>query len=504
GGEPLRRRPRPHVPGLRRPAGLEDRDAVQPAVRHGRLQGGHLPDQGQRRVEPAEARGRAPPGAAGAGDREPGPHPHQRRHRRRPPRGRGGRRHHRPRRPPDRRLPFHRPGRAVGQHHRLGGADHPPAVGHRRRLPGREEPAPEQGQGDADSPGPPPPGRAAAPGRRALQRPSGPGRRRRPVGEDPDVQLQGEPGHRPPRRPHRPQPRPGAGRRPRPAARRPRRGRPGGPACRSGQLTTWRDLHAAAAAGTSEVDARWRGEELSGLDRSRWTEPVPPGAADRLGTLVARRSAGEPLQYVLGRWAFRGPELHVDPRVLIPRPETEVVAGLAIEEARRGGGPCTVADLGTGSGAIALSLAAEVPAALVWATDVSPAALEVARANLAAVAPEAAARVRLAEGMWYEALPGRLRGRLRVIVSNPPYVTAAEFTGLPPEVRDHEPVGALVSGPTGLECLEHLIAGGGRWLEPGGALVLEMAPDQAAPLCRAAAAAGYEAVAVHRDLAGRQ
>jgi len=245
-------------------------------------------------------------------------------------------------------------------------------------------------------------------------------------------------------------------------------------------------------------------EELSGLDRSRWTEPVPPGAADRLGTLVARRSAGEPLQYVLGRWAFRGLELHVDPRVLIPRPETEVVAGLAIEEARRGGGPCTVADLGTGSGAIALSLAAEVPAAQVWATDVSPAALDVARANLAAVAPEAAARVRLAEGMWYEALPARLRGRLRVIVSNPPYVTAAEFTDLPPEVRDHEPAGALVSGPTGLECLEHLVAGGARWLEPGGALVLEMAPDQAAPLCRAAAAAGYEAVAVHRDLAGRQ
>jgi len=90
-----------------------------------------------------------------------------------------------------------------------------------------------------------------------------------------------------------------------------------------------------------------------------------------------------------------------------------------------------------------------------------------------------------------------------VIVSNPPYVTEAEFVDLPPEVRDHEPAGALVAGPTGRECLEHLVAGGLGWLEPGGALVLELAPDQAAPLRAAAAAAGYDAVAVRQDLAGR-
>src|SRR5581483_5743148 len=181
-----------------------------------------------------------------------------------------------------------------------------------------------------------------------------------------------------------------------------------------------------------------------------------------------------------------------DRRVLIPRPETEVVAGLAIDEARRAGGPCTVADLGTGSGAIALAVADEVPGAEVWATDASPAALEVARANLAALRPEAASRVHLAGGMWYEALPGTLRGRLTVIVSNPPYVTEAEHAGLAPEVRDHEPVGALVAGPTGRECLA-----------PVGALVLELAPDQAGPLRAAAEAAGYSAVAVRPDLAGR-
>jgi release factor glutamine methyltransferase len=272
----------------------------------------------------------------------------------------------------------------------------------------------------------------------------------------------------------------------------------------------WRDLYAGVATRLPAVEARWLVEAVSGVDRSRWTEPAPADGSARLGALVERRLAGEPLQYVLGRWSFRGLDLLVDPRVLIPRPETEIVAGVAIDQARRlhlpspgHTGPRVVADLGTGSGAIALALAAELPGTEVWATDASPAALDVARANLAAVAPGAASRVRLAGGVWYEALPARLRGRLAVIVSNPPYVTEAEFAGLPPEVRDHEPAGALVAGPTGRECLEHLVAGGLGWLAPGGVLVLELAPDQAAPLRAAATAAGYQAVAVHRDLAGR-
>ena len=251
-------------------------------------------------------------------------------------------------------------------------------------------------------------------------------------------------------------------------------------------------------------EARWLVEEVSGLDRSQWSEPATADGRSRLAALVERRLAGEPLQYVLGRWSFRGLDLLVDSRVLIPRPETEVLAGLAIEAARRGTGPCVVADLGTGSGAIALAVAGEMADAEVWATDVSPAALAVARANLAAVPPSATSRVHFAEGMWYEALPARLRGKLRVIVSNPPYVTEAEFSALPAEVRDHEPVGALVAGPTGRECLEHLVAGGLDWLEPGGALVLELAPAQAEPLRAAAEDRGYGTVAVHGDLAGRE
>lgn len=255
-----------------------------------------------------------------------------------------------------------------------------------------------------------------------------------------------------------------------------------------------------------DVEARWLIEEVSGLDRSQWSEPATEDGRARLGALVERRLGGEPLQYVLGRWSFRGLDLRLDPRVLIPRPETEVVAEVALAEARRlgaGATGITVADLGTGSGALALALAAELPQAEVWATDVSPAALRVARANLSAVGPSAASRVRFAEGMWYEALPAGLRGRLRVIVSNPPYVTEAEFAGLPAEVRDHEPTGALVSGPTGRECLEQLVAGGLTWLEPGGSIVLELAPAQAEPLRGAAEAAGYDGVAVHADLTGR-
>lgn len=262
------------------------------------------------------------------------------------------------------------------------------------------------------------------------------------------------------------------------------------------------------------VEARWLVEEVSGLDRSQWSEPAGPGGVARLAAMVERRLAGEPLQYVLGRWSFRGLDLRVDPRVLIPRPETEVVAEVAIAEARAlhlplprhapgaAGEPFVVADLGTGSGALALALAAELDWAEVWATDVSPQALAVARENLPTIG-SAASRVYLAEGMWYEALPTGLRGRLRMVVSNPPYVTEAEFPGLPREVRDHEPVGALVAGPTGRECLEHLLAGGLAWLAPAGALVLELAPEQAAVMTETAERAGYAEVAVHIDLAGR-
>ena len=278
---------------------------------------------------------------------------------------------------------------------------------------------------------------------------------------------------------------------------------------------SWWRLHGQVTDLVGGVEARWLVEEASGLDRSGWDTSATARGAGRLSVMVDRRLSGEPLQYVVGHWAFRGLDLMVDHRALIPRPETEMVAEVALEEAVRTGarrGPpdawatlqptFAVADLGTGSGALALALVAELPEAEVWATDASPSAVAVARANLAAVGL-AATRVRLVEGMWYEALPEDRRGRLRVIVSNPPYVAEAEWAALDREVRDHEPRDALVAGPTGCECLEALVDGGLEWLEPGGALVLELAPHQAGLLSARARAAGYETVEVRPDLAGR-
>jgi release factor glutamine methyltransferase len=202
---------------------------------------------------------------------------------------------------------------------------------------------------------------------------------------------------------------------------------------------------------------------------------------------------------VLGVWSFRTLDLLVDRRVLIPRPETEVVAGRALDELDRRRGRVVV-DLGTGSGAIALSVAAERTGVEVWATDASADALDVARANLAGLG-SAGTRVRLVEGDWFAALPEELAGRVDVIVSNPPYVAAGE--DLPAEVRDWEPAGALVPGPSGLEALEVLVDGAPRWLAPGGALVVELAPHQAAAVADRARAGGFAAVEIGADLTGR-
>ena len=281
-------------------------------------------------------------------------------------------------------------------------------------------------------------------------------------------------------------------------------------------IVSWAELHAGAERSLGRAwEARWLTEEASGRPAGEWHEPATARGAERLADMVERRRAGEPLQYVIGHWPFRHLDLLVDPRVLIPRPETEITAEVALEEAVRVGArrgrsdpwgsvapAYPVADLGTGSGALALALATELPEAEVWATDADAAALDVAGANLAGVGV-AATRVRLARGLWYEALPDALRERLVVIVSNPPYVAEAEYAALPPEVRDHEPRGALVPGPRGTEALEHLLDGAPGWLAPGGALVLEIAPHQAGVLSERAAAAGYGQVEVRADLAER-
>jgi release factor glutamine methyltransferase len=283
--------------------------------------------------------------------------------------------------------------------------------------------------------------------------------------------------------------------------------------------TKWREIVADAvrrlsASGNEGAsgDVRRLVEEVTGAEGAEYHDVLDEAATvrrlARFDTMLARRQAGEPLQYVLGRWAFRTLDLLVDRRVLIPRPETEEVAGRALGEIDRlvrqlgttYADRLPVADLGTGSGAIALALAAEQPLVDVWATDASADALAVARANTAGVG-RAAARVRLVEGDWLAALPDDLRGRLGVIVSNPPYVACDE--ALPAEVADWEPPGALVAGPTGREVLEHLVDRAPAYLRPGGALVLELAPAQAPLLLQRAEETGYVEVRVHDDLAGR-
>jgi len=278
-------------------------------------------------------------------------------------------------------------------------------------------------------------------------------------------------------------------------------------------MPSWRQLLTGARGAVgSHTDARRMVESASGYDRAELLvaldRPAPPRAARALAAMVERRASGEPLQYVVASWGFRSLDLFVDSRVLIPRPETEMVVEVALAELARLSErePLLAVDLGTGSGAIALALAAEVPRATrleVWATDISCGALSVARANLAGLSGWAATRVRLAQGSWFAALPDRLRGRLGLVVANPPYVSEAEVTTLPTEVSDWEPREALVSGPTGLEALAHLVSQAPAWLNRPGTLVAELAPHQADTMVSAADQAGFSEVAVHPDLTGR-
>jgi release factor glutamine methyltransferase len=268
----------------------------------------------------------------------------------------------------------------------------------------------------------------------------------------------------------------------------------------------WRDLlHEAAARLGSKLDAKRIVERAGGFEGSEFhsglDEPVTTRALAYFDQMVERRAAGEPLQYVLGSWGFRKLDLYIDRRVLIPRPETEQVVEVALAELRRmeADGPIVV-DLGTGSGAIALSIAVEVPTSTVWATDASPDALAVARANLAGIG-RSAARVRLEEGSWFEALPGLLEGRISLVVSNPPYVGSGEE--LPAEVADWEPAAALYGGPSGLEQVAEILAAAPPWLTRPGACVIEIAPHQAADAARLAKEAGFVDVDVRPDLAER-
>lgn len=253
------------------------------------------------------------------------------------------------------------------------------------------------------------------------------------------------------------------------------------------------------ASGMERREARWLVEEF-----------VPGGereAALSLRQAAERRLRGEPLQYIIGHWPFRGLDLDVDPRVLIPRPETEELVDVALGElAARSVSAPVIVDLGTGSGAIGLALLCElaqrgIPATLI-AVDESTDALALARRN---AIKHRLTSVSFVHSSWFSELDDSLRGRIDLIVANPPYVGAVEFATLDPVLR-HEPYGALVSedsrGVAGFSDLELIITEAPRWLAERGVLVCEHANTHREPVVELARAVGFSEVEDLNDMAG--
>lgn len=267
---------------------------------------------------------------------------------------------------------------------------------------------------------------------------------------------------------------------------------------------TWRGLWDETASVIGDRQhARWMCETASSTDPEEFLAGLDQTPMARmvshLDAMVARYQTGEPLQYVLGSWSFRRLDLNVDKRVLIPRPETELVAEVAISLALAFNDERTLVDLGTGSGAIGLACADELPldGTTVWLTDASSDALDVARANLAGVG-RAARNVRVALGNWFAALPDDLEAD--VIVSNPPYV-AVGSVDLETNVGEWEPKDALFAGADGLNDYRVIIPGAIDYLRPDGWLVLEIGYDQGSAVSALFEQQGYRKIEVRQDFA---
>lgn len=225
--------------------------------------------------------------------------------------------------------------------------------------------------------------------------------------------------------------------------------------------------------------------------------PLSEPELETIRPLVRRRGAREPLQYIVGEMEFFGVNLKLDRRALIPRPETEHLLALITE--KLSAAPARILDLGTGSGAIALGLARHYPEAKVTALDVSAEAVELTRENIAR--NQLADRVTALQSDWFSALDAA--ARFELVVSNPPYLTAAEAADTAAEIRQYEPSLALTPGVTGMEALTPIIAGARDRLETGGWLALETGIAQHAALAAQLAAQGYTGFESVADLTGR-
>jgi release factor glutamine methyltransferase len=260
--------------------------------------------------------------------------------------------------------------------------------------------------------------------------------------------------------------------------------------------------HALVGAGLGPDDAALDAEVLArealGWDRAtllaRQRETLPPGFEEHFSALLARRLAREPVALIVGRREFWGMDFEVTRDVLVPRPETELIVEESLEEVRAGRRCGVVADVGTGSGCLAVALARELPASRLVATDVSTAALGVARRNIA----RHGVRVVLVRTSY---LAG-LGGPVDLIVSNPPYVPESYGSLLPPEVREFEPQRALFSGPDGMDALRAIFEDAPRVLAEGGRLVVEFGFGQEPLLRQEAARTGWIVARVRPDLQG--
>jgi release factor glutamine methyltransferase len=261
------------------------------------------------------------------------------------------------------------------------------------------------------------------------------------------------------------------------------------------------DALRAAGVEDPRLDAELLLAEAMACDRAQLAveeAEIAPDASRRFAEMVRRRLRREPVAYIVGRRGFRHLDLAVDPRVLIPRPETELLVELALELR-----PQRVLDVGTGSGAIALAVAAELPGCEVVATDTSATALEVAAANADRLGLRE--RVELVEG----ALPPE--GGFELVLANLPYVSEVEWGALEPEVRDWEPREALLAGPAGLDVIRAFLADGARLLDPRAgdaadakrpAVALEVGAGQASAVGELLGDAGFGSVETRTDLAG--
>jgi release factor glutamine methyltransferase len=253
-------------------------------------------------------------------------------------------------------------------------------------------------------------------------------------------------------------------------------------------LSAATDALAAAGVDTPRLEAELLLAEATGIERAAFAaDPeigVDPAAARRFGEMVRRRVRREPVAYILGRKGFRGIEVAVDRRALIPRPETELLVEVAVEL-----GAGAVLDVGTGSGAVALAIADELPRAIVTGTETSAAALDLARANAIRLGLDG--RVRFVVGPP----PG---DRFELVVANLPYVREAEWRELAPEITEYEPREALVAGTDGLDAIRVLLSAPPEC----DTIALEVGAGQAASVSELVSAAGFESVQTRPDLAG--